>query len=34
MGAGKSSALDGVLDTDSLVEDQLGMSIASNFASP
>ena len=32
MGAGKSSALDGVLDTDSLVEDQLGMSIASYFA--
>ncbi len=32
MGAGKSSALDEVLDTDRLVEDQLGMSIASFFA--
>ena len=32
MGAGKSSALDDVLDTDRLVEDQLGMSIASFFA--
>ncbi|MEA2220380.1 MAG: shikimate kinase / 3-dehydroquinate synthase [Solirubrobacteraceae bacterium] len=32
MGAGKSSALDGVLDTDSLLEDQLEMSIASFFA--
>jgi shikimate kinase/3-dehydroquinate synthase len=32
MGAGKSSALDDVLDTDALVEDQLEMSIASFFA--
>jgi shikimate kinase/3-dehydroquinate synthase len=32
MGAGKSSALPGVLDTDALIEDQLGMSIASFFA--
>jgi shikimate kinase/3-dehydroquinate synthase len=32
MGAGKSSALDDVLDTDSLVEDQLEMPIASFFA--
>ncbi|MFP5361962.1 MAG: bifunctional shikimate kinase/3-dehydroquinate synthase [Thermoleophilia bacterium] len=32
MGAGKSSALDDVLDTDSLVEDQLETSIASFFA--
>jgi shikimate kinase/3-dehydroquinate synthase len=32
MGAGKTSALDDVLDTDRLVEDQLGMSIASFFA--
>ena len=32
MGAGKSSALDDVLDTDTLVEDQLGMPIASFFA--
>ena len=32
MGAGKSSALDDVLDTDKLVEDQLEMSIASFFA--
>ncbi len=32
MGAGKSSALDDVLDTDRLVEDQLEMSIASFFA--
>jgi len=32
MGAGKSSALDDVLDTDTLVEDQLEMSIASFFA--
>ncbi|HWI06875.1 MAG TPA: bifunctional shikimate kinase/3-dehydroquinate synthase [Solirubrobacteraceae bacterium] len=32
MGSGKSSALDDVLDTDSLVEDQLEMSIASFFA--
>ena len=31
MGAGKSSALDDVLDTDTLVEDQLEMSIASFF---
>ncbi len=32
MGAGKSSALDDVLDTDTLVSDQLEMSIASFFA--
>ena len=32
MGAGKSSALDDVLDTDALVEDQLEMPIASFFA--
>jgi len=32
MGAGKSSALDEVLDTDKLVEDQLEMPIASFFA--
>jgi len=32
MGAGKSSALDEVLDTDALVEDQLEMPIASFFA--
>jgi shikimate kinase/3-dehydroquinate synthase len=32
MGAGKSSALDEVLDTDTLVEDQLEMPIASFFA--
>ena len=32
MGAGKSSALDDVLDTDKLVEDQLEMPIASFFA--
>ncbi len=32
MGAGKSSALDEVLDTDKLVEDQLDMPIASFFA--
>ncbi len=32
MGAGKSSALDDVLDTDRLVEDQLEMSIARFFA--
>ena len=32
MGAGKSSCLEGVLDTDRLVEDQLDMSIASFFA--
>ncbi|MDP2710731.1 MAG: bifunctional shikimate kinase/3-dehydroquinate synthase [Solirubrobacteraceae bacterium] len=32
MGAGKSSALDDVLDTDALVEDQLEMSIAAFFA--
>jgi shikimate kinase/3-dehydroquinate synthase len=32
MGAGKSSALDDVLDTDALLEDQLEMSIASFFA--
>jgi shikimate kinase/3-dehydroquinate synthase len=32
MGAGKSSALDDVLDTDALVEEQLGMSIAAFFA--
>ncbi len=32
MGAGKSSALDDVLDTDELLEDQLEMSIASFFA--
>ncbi len=32
MGAGKSSALDDVLDTDKLVEDQLDMPIASFFA--
>ncbi len=32
MGAGKSSALPGVLDTDALIEDQLEMSIASFFA--
>jgi len=32
MGAGKSSALDDVLDTDRLLEDQLQMSIASFFA--
>jgi shikimate kinase/3-dehydroquinate synthase len=32
MGSGKSSALDDVLDTDRLVEDQLEMSIASFFA--
>ncbi|MEA2181529.1 MAG: shikimate kinase / 3-dehydroquinate synthase [Solirubrobacteraceae bacterium] len=32
MGSGKSSALGDVLDTDRLVEDQLGMSIASFFA--
>ncbi len=32
MGAGKSSALDEVLDIDKLVEDQLDMSIASFFA--
>ena len=32
MGAGKSSALDDVLDTDRLVEDQLEMPIASFFA--
>jgi shikimate kinase/3-dehydroquinate synthase len=32
MGAGKSSALDDVLDTDKLLEDQLEMSIASFFA--
>ena len=32
MGAGKSSALPGVLDTDALVEEQLGMSIAAFFA--
>jgi shikimate kinase/3-dehydroquinate synthase len=32
MGAGKSSALDDVLDTDRLLEDQLDMSIASFFA--
>jgi shikimate kinase/3-dehydroquinate synthase len=32
MGAGKSSALDGVLDADALLEDQLEMSIASFFA--
>jgi shikimate kinase/3-dehydroquinate synthase len=32
MGAGKSSALPDVLDTDRLLEDQLGMSIASFFA--
>jgi len=32
MGAGKSSALDDVLDTDGLLEDQLEMSIATFFA--
>jgi shikimate kinase/3-dehydroquinate synthase len=32
MGAGKSSALDDVLDTDALLEDELEMSIASFFA--
>ena len=32
MGAGKSSALDDVLDTDALLEDQLEMSIATFFA--
>ena len=32
MGAGKSSALDDVLDTDRLIEDQLEMSIATFFA--
>ena len=32
MGAGKSSCLPGVLDTDRLIEDQLEMSIASFFA--
>ncbi|HWC25753.1 MAG TPA: bifunctional shikimate kinase/3-dehydroquinate synthase [Solirubrobacteraceae bacterium] len=32
MGAGKSSALDDVLDTDELLEDQLEMSIASFFS--
>jgi shikimate kinase/3-dehydroquinate synthase len=32
MGAGKSSALDDVLDTDRLLEDQLGMSIGTAFA--
>jgi len=32
MGAGKSSALDEVLDTDRLIEDQLEMSIATFFA--
>ena len=32
MGAGKSSALDDLLDTDTLLEQQLGMSIAAFFA--
>ncbi|MGH2841625.1 MAG: shikimate kinase, partial [Solirubrobacteraceae bacterium] len=32
MGAGKSSALDDVLDTDRLLEDQLDMSISTFFA--
>ena len=32
MGAGKSSAVEGALDTDALVEDQIEMSIASFFA--
>jgi len=32
MGAGKSSAFDDVLDTDTLLEEQLGMSIAAFFA--
>ncbi len=32
MGAGKSSAFDDVLDTDTLMEEQLGMSIAQFFA--
>ncbi len=32
MGAGKSSALPDVLDTDAILEDQLGMSIAAFFA--
>jgi shikimate kinase/3-dehydroquinate synthase len=32
MGAGKSSAVDDILDTDTLLEEQLGMSIAAFFA--